>query len=68
MKYESEYYSEEVSIGLNDAVTSNQAIDLNENGEIDAVPLANDTDRGLEAPLEELEVVIRKEPQNHFPK
>ena len=38
VKYESEYYSEEVSIGLNDAVTSNQAIDLNENGEIDAVP------------------------------
>ena len=37
-KYESEFYSDEISSGLNEAVLANQAIDLNENGQIDAVP------------------------------
>ena len=37
-KYESEFYSDEISSGLNAAVLANQAIDLNENGQIDAVP------------------------------
>ena len=37
-KYETEVYQEEISTSLSSLVPKNQAIDLNENGELDVVP------------------------------
>ena len=37
-KFESQYYAEESVLNLSEAVPKNQAIDLNENGQLDVVP------------------------------